>query len=385
MRAAVTLGLVVLLFLLTLSSLLFNSKWTYLDKSLFHWINSNDTVISIKFLTTKPTHLQVKKVILLWTPFFNSQEWERISLQKLNCSFSQCKITRDRNHFNYSDLVVFHWRDIKVHDLPPIHPPFQRWALFNLESPHHTPAAVLRALGDNINWTATYRTDSDVFVPYGKLVPKNTNEVIRDENCRNDQNISDNNLVVWLVSNCETTSNREKFVEQLKRFISVDVYGKCYGNICYPVNPRDECYKRLAQRYTFILSFENSICKDYATEKLYMALKMGLIPVVFGGANYSSFLPPNSYIDALNFSSPNNLANYLLTVSKSNKLVNSYQEWRKMFDVQPLSFRWFCDLCEKLSTERSERQSFHKFQELHRWWFDGAKCKKWVDNAIKLI
>ncbi|XP_076313839.1 alpha-(1,3)-fucosyltransferase C-like [Tachypleus tridentatus] len=377
----------VLLSLLVFSVFLSNLEWIPSSKNIFVLLSSTNLQLPTDIYKPrpKPPQLSFMKVILLWTPYFSSQEWERISLKNMNCSFSQCKITRDRNHFTYSDLVVFHWRDINVHDLPSTHLPFQRWALFNLESPLHTSAAVLRALGDNINWTITYRTDSDVFVPYGKLIPKNMTGVISGQNTRDDQNISNNNLIVWLVSNCNTTSNREKFVEQLKRFISVDVYGKCYGNRCYPIIPREECYERLAQRYKFYLSFENSICKDYATEKLFMALNVGLIPVVFGGANYSSFLPPNSYIDALNFSSPSNLANYLLTVSKSKKLIHSYHEWRKLFDVEFLSFNWFCDLCEKLYTEPSERRFFHEFQELKSWWFDEAKCKKWVNNTVTLF
>ncbi len=37
----------------------------------------------------------------------------------------------------------------------------------------------------------------------------------------------------WIVSHCRTFSDREGYVEQLQRFISVDIYGKC-GTIKCP-------------------------------------------------------------------------------------------------------------------------------------------------------
>ena len=39
--------------------------------------------------------------------------------------------------------------------------------------------------------------------------------------------------VAWMVSNCLTASNREGFVEDLRKHIDIDIYGSCYkgGNI----------------------------------------------------------------------------------------------------------------------------------------------------------
>ena len=60
----------------------------------------------------------------------------------------------------------------------------------------------------------------------------------------------------------------------------------------------------LERDYKFYLSFENSICPDYVTEKFYNPLLFSTVPVVYGGADYEAVgAPPNSYIDVRNFKS----------------------------------------------------------------------------------
>ena len=60
----------------------------------------------------------------------------------------------------------------------------------------------------------------------------------------------------------------------------------------------------LERDYKFYLSFENSICRDYVTEKFYNPLLYSTVPVVYGGADYDSIGAPfNSYIDVRNFTS----------------------------------------------------------------------------------
>ena len=65
-----------------------------------------------------------------------------------------------------------------------------------------------------------------------------------------------------------------------------------------------ECKSLLERDYMFYLAFENSNCKDYATEKFYSSLDMAIVPIVMGGANYTKLLPPNSFINAAEYISP---------------------------------------------------------------------------------
>lgn len=61
--------------------------------------------------------------------------------------------------------------------------------------------------------------------------------------------------------------------------------------------------KLMERDYNFYLSFENSICVDYVTEKFYNALLFNTVPIVYGGGNYSRLAPTMSYINIRNHGS----------------------------------------------------------------------------------
>ena len=84
----------------------------------------------------------------------------------------------------------------------------------------------------------------------------------------------------------------------------------------------------LEKKYKFYLAFENSICIDYVTEKLWKVLPYDVIPVVLGGANYTKYLPKKSYIDVNDFQSPEELGKYLLKLDKNDDLYNEYFKWK---------------------------------------------------------
>jgi alpha-1,3-fucosyltransferase len=66
--------------------------------------------------------------------------------------------------------------------------------------------------------------------------------------------------------------------------------------------------------YYFYLSFENSICVDYVTEKFFNVMTKNIVPVVLGGTDYQNSVgaPPHSLINAYkDYKNPADLARYL--------------------------------------------------------------------------
>lgn len=87
--------------------------------------------------------------------------------------------------------------------------------------------------------------------------------------------------VAWFVSNCKAHNGRLKYGRELAKYITVDIYGKC-GTLKCP-RTDENCFRRLDKDYKFYLSFENSNCQDYITEKFYdNGLRGGAIPIVMG-------------------------------------------------------------------------------------------------------
>ena len=89
----------------------------------------------------------------------------------------------------------------------------------------------------------------------------------------------------WIVSHCRTHSRREDYVKALQEHLSVDVYGACGPFKCD--REKDEaCFENISEKYKFYLAFENAICKDYVTEKMFRYLEADLVLVVRGGSAY---------------------------------------------------------------------------------------------------
>ncbi len=136
------------------------------------------------------------------------------------------------------------------------------------------------------------------------------------------------------------------------------------------INDRGCLRKKIPSTYKFYLAFENSLCQDYATEKLVRPLMTEIVPVVYGGTNYSRDAPPHSVINVEDYSSPEELARYLRRVAANESEYNAYFDWKKSYDMVGRVQERFCRLCELVNTP-----SFHKtYPSMKSWWSDG-KCR----------
>ena len=87
------------------------------------------------------------------------------------------------------------------------------------------------------------------------------------------------------------------------------------------------------------MSFENSVCRDYITEKMYDRIG-NLLPVVLRRSTYKGIIPDEAFIAADDFNRPKDLANYLNYLSSNytafSKLVFFSNAVRVLTDYQLL-------------------------------------------------
>ena len=151
--------------------------------------------------------------------------------------------------------------------------------MFLVESPQYPYGFDAENWNGFFNLTMTYRQDSDIFTPYGsvtqmKVLPDDLEVAVAEFGLSHAHMISSKEpRAAWFVSHCDTESQREHFVKELEKFYPVDKYGKC-GNLSCSRNKEEDCWKMVESKYKYYLSFENSICTDYVTEKLFSALEV---------------------------------------------------------------------------------------------------------------
>lgn len=263
----------------------------------------------------------------------------------------------------------------------------QRFVFFTQESPKWISADT-ESMANIFNWTMSYRLNSDIQLLYGRILPGPTapqtpeeaRQLIVETHSSSFRNYAANKtgVVAWMVSHCYTDGLRETYVDQLKKFIPVDIYGRCGDFSC----PRDDhagvsvpgCYSMIEKTYKFYLSFENAFCTDYVTEKFFQIASRDVIPIVYGGADYSQFAPPHSYINALDYT-PDALAAYLKILDSNDTLYNEYFWWKRHYRVEAgvkqMVARGFCDLCKKLHQDEG---IVKYYPELVSEWHPNKAC-----------
>ncbi|XP_053611794.1 alpha-(1,3)-fucosyltransferase C-like [Plodia interpunctella] len=305
---------------------------------------------------------------------------------ELKCPYQNCHVTDDRKYFpNVSDFdaLVFCGRQaIKFprSDLPQERSPSQKY-IFAMTEPAPMFMSCNDLLEDLFNWTWTYKLSSDIRFSYIVIYDLNGREVgpkanmnwpmemkpIQDETTKA---ILDgkSKAATWIVSRCATLSKREIFVEKMRPELSklnltLDVYGRC-GDLG-PVE--DGVSKELIKRdYYFYLSFENSLAWDYVSEKLLTALLNYAVPVVYGGADYTRFLPPGSYLDAHKFS-PMELARTMKEIIENRTRYYDFFRWRNHF-VYKYGDKTseICNVCAALNKNTPNNLNLrHGFRH---WW-----------------
>nr|CDJ96722.1 Glycosyl transferase domain containing protein [Haemonchus contortus] len=195
----------------------------------------------------------------------------------------------------------------------------------------------------------------------------------------------------WFVSHCGTNSKREVYVQDLTKFFPVDIYGRCGRLNCARGG---KCENMLDKDYHFYVAFENSICKDYITEKLWnQGYQRDIVPLVLKRSLVEPFVPPNSFIAADDFNNTEDLATYLHYLMKNKTAYAEYFAWRREYKVVFLNGKYhdalerpwgFCQLCRLLWEKPRPTFSIGDFKA---WWDqscepDGALVERLVQPEL---
>lgn len=274
-------------------------------------------------------------VLVWWTPFTGNAG------SFLECGALRCFITQDR-HFQYHpkfQMFLFYGSNINIFDLPLPRNDHDIWSLLHEESPRNIPFLSHRDGISLFNHTATFSRHSDVplTLQYVRSMKSITDgHYVVDTEVKN---ILLKNLapVLYIQSDCDTPLDRDKYVESLMEHVSIDSYGKCLHNKNLPDSLSNametinsEEFLHFVAQYKFTIAFENAVCDDYITEKLWRPLSVGSIPIYMGSPSIQDWLPnPNSAILAENFSSPRELAAFILELNEDDDKYSSFLSHKK--------------------------------------------------------
>ncbi|XP_066603353.1 glycoprotein 3-alpha-L-fucosyltransferase A isoform X2 [Prorops nasuta] len=274
------------------------------------------------------------------------------------CPVNTCTITRD--NAADADLIIF--KDYVTH--VGRRTANQVWMLYFLECPYHTQS-VKNAL---VNWTATYRRDSDIVAPYERwqYYDPSVTQIQQTFNYAANKT----KKVAWFVSNCHPRNQRMHYAKELSKYIQVDIYGAC-GTLRCPRSQAQACFEMLDADYKFYLAFENSNCKDYITEKFFVnGLGHNVLPIVMGARprDYARSAPYRSYIHVDEFESPKELAVYLHRLDKDDQLYNSYFRWKGTGEF--INTYFWCRVCAMLHDEHPPKH----YTDINEWWRGDGIC-----------
>ncbi|XP_076035488.1 alpha-(1,3)-fucosyltransferase C-like [Oratosquilla oratoria] len=347
--------------------------------------------------------------VFLYTTSHGSY-WQ-VQMKHLQQCPRPCEVTHSKEDLKSSDAIMIYMRHVRSaqslqEDLSP-RDPTQPWVIQSFETymratnVYHVKYPTLNGI---FNRTLYYRMDSDALFQHGFVVSRQ-DAYLLPESWRVDPlldpglNISNTKppsgpptalpyslphdqrrLAAAFISNCGDNSGRLTYVRALQRYITVDVYGACGNLKCggrhyvqHNYKPQtDPCLRLAGTNYLFFLAFENSICKDYATEKVYNVMYYPIVPVVLGGANYSTLLPPGSYINAMHYSPPQ-LAQYLLQLASNKEDYDRFLAWRKDYLVSTIGgVCVMCDFCSRLYDPEFYRPN--TITNFDDWFVDQSFC-----------
>lgn len=251
-----------------------------------------------------------------------------------------------------------------------------QWWLFYEEDPPTdmwTKVDPKHPIWSQFNLTATYTKSSDIPLLTNQLICRKKPLAKAEVN----QDYSTGRLghALWIADDCISSSQRELYVKDLQRHMTVDIFGACGQPLCGDNNISDQsiCLENLlSANYKFLLVFESALCYEYVGFYLQIALKYNIIPVLLGLHDYKNMLLKDSYIDIRHFKTPNLLAQYLDYVDHNNDVFNRYIRRKRSMHCEPVhQLPFSCRLCHYLHVNQNHEK---KITDVSQLWSANHQC-----------
>uniref|UniRef100_A0A914I871 Fucosyltransferase n=1 Tax=Globodera rostochiensis TaxID=31243 RepID=A0A914I871_GLORO len=276
-----------------------------------------------QLLPEQISNATVSPLLLMWDVDFGNN--------LRGCADWNCRVTRDRKRLRDADAVFF---TAVPEDVQPLG--HQYFVHYSQESPVHS---LYGSADQPFNMSFGFRMDTPAASPYGfaaRLAFESEPKIEFWHKTVNESISGKRKAMAWFVSNCGAPSGRNWVADELQRHgVQVDVFGTC-GTLSCPKGP--SCHRMLDRDYFFYFAAENSICKDYLTEKIWdQGLGSLTVPVILRRSVGQHLLPPNSFIAVDDFASVAKLADYLTALVDNTDQYFEYFRWRANFAAVPLN------------------------------------------------
>ena len=114
------------------------------------------------------------------------------------------------------------------------------------------------------NLTSNFRSDSDFHLKY--VYYRQKTNITAGNTVKKESVLSKKKkLMAWFVSHCVTDGKREDYLEELRKYIPVDIFGECGKRKDCRSGRKKNCINVSLEEYKFYFAAENTICKEYFT------------------------------------------------------------------------------------------------------------------------
>lgn len=142
------------------------------------------------------------------------------------------------------------------------------------------------------------------------------------------------------------------------------------------------CSANIEKNYKFYAAFENALCSNYVTEKFYNSLRRNIVPIVFGGSNYSNYAPPHSFIDVGDFESVEKLVEYIKFLDAHPSEYIKYFWWKRYYEILPRRYG-FCEVCQLINLPATKHRVkyYRNTKKWDLWKFSIEICGTWINSC----